>query len=636
MSQSRFSIFAVALSIASIASAARAGGPTISGPVRPPAVCFAPHTDRELVATYARAFGVAPPARGSAGLSVAASQYQDGSRWTWTASNGSGLAQGDPTTLTWSVVPDGTPISGAIGEPAAPSNLRAFLNGIYGSEATWRPIFQQVFDRWSELTGVSYVFQPTDDGVALFNSQGVLGVRGDVRIGGHAIDGNYGVLAYNYYPNVGDMVLDTADSFFTNTASNSLRLRNTLAHEHGHGLGLPHNCPINQSKLMEPMLTLGFDGPQHDDVLGANRAYGDDLEHNDATSNASDLGALSNGTVTLSGLSADDNGDTDYFLFSVGPSKKATVSVTPIGASYLQGPQNSNGSCSAGTAYDSRLQSDLGVQVLDVDGQTVLGTASAQPLGEAETLANVALPSGAGTYFVRVLPGAANAAQLYQLSLTIGDVAPAPDPIFSDGFDATSLSAWSATSGGGGDLFTSAAAAMAGARGLQVVIDDTARLFVQDDTPNAESRYRARFSFDPNGFSPGDGSQRMQILHAFTSSPKDKKLLALFVRRAPNGYALMAKVRRDGAGMKPTAWLPMSDAPHTIEIDWQKASAAGAADGHLQIWIDGTSASLLSDLPNAANFLDFVRVGAVGLRSTTFGTIYFDRFVSRRWSYIGP
>ena len=59
----------------------------------------------------------------------------------------------------------------------------------------------------------------------------------DMRMAGHPIDGNSGILAFNYFPNTGDMVIDTSDNFFATTTSNSLRLRNVLAHEHGHGLG---------------------------------------------------------------------------------------------------------------------------------------------------------------------------------------------------------------------------------------------------------------------------------------------------------------------------------------------------------------------------------------------------------------
>ena len=61
-------------------------------------------------------------------------KFEITNRWTATATDGGGLSLGDPTTLTWSVVPDGTSISGGIGEPAAPSNLRSFLDGIYGNQ----------------------------------------------------------------------------------------------------------------------------------------------------------------------------------------------------------------------------------------------------------------------------------------------------------------------------------------------------------------------------------------------------------------------------------------------------------------------------------------------------------------------
>ena len=70
------------------------------------------------------------------------------------------------------------------------------------------------------------------------------------------ITGNFGILAYNFFPNSGDMVIDVPDSFYNNTSNNSLGLRNTLAHEHGHGLGLSHVCPVNQTKLMEPFISL--------------------------------------------------------------------------------------------------------------------------------------------------------------------------------------------------------------------------------------------------------------------------------------------------------------------------------------------------------------------------------------------
>ena len=345
-------------------------------------------------------------------------QFPDTNRWYRTASNGSGLGQGDPTTITWSVIPDGTSIPGYAGEPASPSNLRAFLTGIYGNEAAWLALLQQVMNRWGELTGVTYIYQPTDDGASFVDSAGALGVRGDVRFGGHTIDGNSGILAYNFYPDVGDMVLDTGDSFYTNTASNSLRLRNVVAHEHGHGLGLQHVCPINQSKLMEPYYSSAFDGPQHDDILAANRGYGDAAEHDDDPATAFPLGTPT-GLLSIDNLSIDDDADYDDYSVTVGSGASLSVTVAPIGWTYLSGPQNANGSCSAGTSFNSLAIHDLSLRVLDVDGTTELAFADANGVGLPESLPNVPLPSGPGAYFVESAGDTANGPQLYRLELSV-------------------------------------------------------------------------------------------------------------------------------------------------------------------------------------------------------------------------
>ena len=139
-------------------------------------------------------------------------------------------------------------MSGVSGETADGSSLVAFLNGIYGTvtadtnytDEVWFPHFQSSFDRWSELTGITYVYAAYDDGANLTSfaslAPGVLGLRADVRIGGHGIDGNSGVVAYNVYPDNGEMVIDTPDSFYNTTSNNSFRLRNTIMHESGHGI----------------------------------------------------------------------------------------------------------------------------------------------------------------------------------------------------------------------------------------------------------------------------------------------------------------------------------------------------------------------------------------------------------------
>ena len=369
--------------------------------------------------------------------------FRLGSRWSTTATNGGGLGQGDPTIVTWSIVPDGTPIpalGGIGGESADPSDLVSFLGGIYGvntpdtnyTDEIWFAHFESIFDRWSELSGVTYVYEPNDDGAAFtsFSSSapGVLGVRGDARIGGHLIDGNSGVLAYNFFPNHGEMVIDTADNFYSTTSNNSIRLRNVLAHEVGHGLGFHHLESSTDAFLMEPFINTSFDGPQLDDVLAVHRHYGDAQEDtgggNDTSGTATSLGPLAhnstlsvgtNGSTTFVSpsdvdfLSIDDDSDLDYFSFSVSEPTLVDVMLTPIGPTYNEGPQGGSQS-----PFNASSQSDLTLELIDTNGTSVLNTANATGLGGTESISSVVLP--AGTYFVRVT-GAQDTVQLYSLDV---------------------------------------------------------------------------------------------------------------------------------------------------------------------------------------------------------------------------
>ncbi len=150
--------------------------------------------------------------------------FQLGGRWSVTATDGGGIFLGDPITLTWGIVPDGTNLSGQAG--GGSSNLVNFMDNIIGSapgsdltQRPWFTYFEQSFDRWEELTGITYNYEPNDDGAthASNTNQGVLGTRADVRIAGRFLDGNSGVLAFNFFPNNGDMVLDTGDTSFFGT-----------------------------------------------------------------------------------------------------------------------------------------------------------------------------------------------------------------------------------------------------------------------------------------------------------------------------------------------------------------------------------------------------------------------------------
>lgn len=373
--------------------------------------CFAPGTDTRIVQAFRR-------------VENAISNYRPSNRWTNTASGT--VNQGGPMTLTWNLVTDGTSIAPIeSGASATTSNLRAYAVSAYGSESNFRAQLRTVFSRYEELTGIRFVEVNYDDGSTLPN-QGSLNVRADIRIGGTPIDGNGNVLAYNYFPNFSDMVLDTTDSFLTNVVTpqnpNPLRLlRNTVSHEHGHGLGLDHVCPVNETKLMEPFVSLSFEGPQLDDIQAYQNFYGDTNESpapNNSSGAATNLGTLGIESKTIDTVSISHNGDTDFFKFQTSATNRKLVGTLSIPfSSYLEGAQNGDGSCSAGTTFNPNTVRNLGLRVLNNSG-TVLAEANTQAAGGTETVTIDSL-TGTGPFFVQVFSSdAINAAQLYRLNLT--------------------------------------------------------------------------------------------------------------------------------------------------------------------------------------------------------------------------
>ena len=369
--------------------------------------------------------------------------FQIVTRWTATAMSGGGLQQGDPTILTWSIIPDGTDANGGGG--FVPSNMIAAWDNAFNeanagtadlTNRFWFSRIQQALDRWGELSGIEYIYEPNDDGVTNFGAGGLVGVRGDVRIGGFTIDGAGGpgdILAFNSFPNVGDMAVDTANTAtFSFPQSNFRTLRNVYTHEQGHGLGFAHLISNNARFLMEPAIDLAFDGPQLDDVRAIHRNYGDFNEKsnnfagNDDFGNATDLGTLGDGESTIIGthgatgtivtafetdfVSIDDNNDIDFYKISVDEIAFLDVTLDPVGATYNQSPEGGAGN----VPLNSSNVSNLTLTLLTSTG-SLLDLSNSGGLGQPEEiLGQIVVP---GDTIIRV-QGSANSIQLYTLEVS--------------------------------------------------------------------------------------------------------------------------------------------------------------------------------------------------------------------------
>jgi hypothetical protein len=335
--------------------------------------------------------------------------YQVGGRWGRTATNSSTGQEGTPITLTYSFVPDGINVDGRS------SVLYQRLNTLFGSQDVWQAKFAQVFAEWGALTGIHYV-QTSDDGAEWPRSQGQLGIRGDVRIGSRVMDGPSNVLAYNYYPDQGDMLLD-ADENWSSSGLDFIFFRNIVAHEHGHGLGISHVCPITSTKLLEPYYSGSFDGPQHDDIRAAQLNYGDHNEPNNTIATASILGSINADTV-LTNMSLDHNRDIDYYQVIIPAGRGFTVIAQPVGQTYLNGWQNNDGSCSEGSTYNSLNQINLDLFLYNANGSTILSQSNTHAAGLSEQIYRYAAPPQGETYLLKVSAPTGNGdVQLYNLIL---------------------------------------------------------------------------------------------------------------------------------------------------------------------------------------------------------------------------
>ena len=211
---------------------------------------------------------------------------------------------------------------------------------------------------------------------------------------------------------------------------------------------------------------------------------------------------------------------------------------------------------------------------------------------------------------------------------------PLPDLIFTDGFESGTLTAWSASTTDGGDLSVTSAAALVGTRGLQALLDNNTSIYVTDDRPGTERRYRARFYFDPNTIRMTSGNTHY-IFYGYQGN--NTLMIRLEFRFYSGAYSIRLSDRLDSGLWVYTSWVTLSDLSHFIEFDWQSATAAGANNGYLTLWLDGVQQAAFTGQDTDTRRVDRVRLGAVdGVDTGTRGTYYFDAFDSRRTNYIGP
>ncbi|KAH1257847.1 Metalloendoproteinase 4-MMP [Glycine max] len=154
-----------------------------------------------------------------------------------------------------------------------------------------REAFQRAFMRWASVIPVSFVevsdFELTDIKIGFYNAE-----HGD----GEPFDGELGVLAHSFSPEIGRLHLDAAETWavddFRSTASEvAVDLESVATHEIGHLLGLSHSSL--KEAVMYPSLR-----PRDkradlniDDIKGVQSLYGSNPNFRSEWSLESDMSA---------------------------------------------------------------------------------------------------------------------------------------------------------------------------------------------------------------------------------------------------------------------------------------------------------------------------------------------------------
>ncbi len=260
--------------------------------------------------------------------------------------------------------------------------------------------------------------------------------------------------------------------------------------------------------------------------------------------------------------------------------------------------------------------------------------------GLSATITTAGLSFGTHNIGVRAKDAAGNWGPVTTVLL---NVTPS-DGIFADGFESGNFTAWNGGASGSG-LSVTAAGAMVGVRAMQAVISGAPN-DVQDNTPAAETTYRARFYFNPFGTSSGAGQQH-DILVALNST--NQTVFRVQYRTSGGQSQVRAVVSRSG-GTSATSWFALTNnAANVIEVSWQSGSSAP-----FRLYTAGVLRQTLTvNTSSTALRVETVRLGPqvgpappAGQGTTPAGTSlagvsgteYFDAFVSRRNSnaVIGP
>lgn len=198
-----------------------------------------------------------------------------------------------------------------------------------------------------------------------------------------------------------------------------------------------------------------------------------------------------------------------------------------------------------------------------------------------------------------------------------------------------------------GTLTVETASKNAGSFGLKVTPDATPA-YVQSSHPSAEKTYRVRFYLNLLRLNLASGSS-FDVFAAYngadplpSAAATGNAVLRVAVRQVGSNKVLDVFTRTDSGEVQTSTSPALVDGWRHIELQWSAATAAGANNGLVNLWVNGVAQAGLSSLDSDTQVINYARWGSVtgattGTPPVGAGTNTFrlDDFGSQRSGYMG-
>ena len=209
--------------------------------------------------------------------------------------------------------------------------------------------------------------------------------------------------------------------------------------------------------------------------------------------------------------------------------------------------------------------------------------------------------------------------------------------IFIDDFE-EDFGRWSGYVSETSDLCISSTNPLLGNNVLQVTIDDQDGDYVYDQKPVDEKEYHARFYLNKDSLTMATGDH-FSIMIGYEST--GIRVFELEIRDNNGAKELRAFAFKDDEtppynDYVEGSYQSLGSGWNSVEISWKASTSAGVNDGFLELYINGVSEDIISNVDNDTLSIEEVRIGASqGLDLGTSNLLYFDAFESNNNQYIG-